>query len=101
MQLIIEKTFNSKRFGMMRTGMGPITVPESYGKDLVRQGLARVHVPRDMERAPMNAAVPAPPRTASTPVDPPSADPRQPGQAGGSATSSSGRRQGGGSARRS
>lgn len=104
MQVIAAKTFNSKLLGLVRQGMGPITVDDQYGKALIRNGLARVHVPRDMEEqreAPDNRAERRAPRTPEDLPRPPPADPRRHGQASGSAEGSQGRRQGAGSGRRS
>lgn len=103
MQVIAVKTFNSRKLGLVRTGSGPHTLDEAYGKDLIRHGLVRRHEPdvQAVQEAPSNAAVRNPPRTPETPPGPSQADPRRPGRAGGSATNSSGRRRGGGAARQS
>lgn len=101
MQIMILKTFTSKAHGLLRGGIGPITVDEQYGKALVRNGLAKVHVPRDMEQAPSIAAVPRAPHIPEDRPEHPSDDPRQRGRASGSESNSSARRQAGGAGRQS
>lgn len=98
MEIIALRTWDSRDYGLIRTGL-KITVEDNYGKELIRKGLAKLHIPEEREQAPRTVAHERAPREA--PPNPPGADPARPAPAAGSATSSSGRRQGAGQGRQS
>jgi len=89
-EIIALRTWDSRDYGLVRTGL-KLTVAEQYGREAIRKGLAKLHVPTDMEQAPRNIAHDRAPREADRP-GPPGAGPARPGRAAGSARSSSGRR---------
>jgi hypothetical protein len=92
-EIIALKTWDSREYGLVRTGL-KLTVDERYGKEMIRKGMAKLHVPPDREQPPRQIASPEGGR--EQPPNPPGAGQRRPGRAAGSAASTSGRRRGAG-----
>ena len=96
-EIIALRTWDSREYGLVRTGL-KLTVDERYGKEVIRKGMAKLHIPPDMEQPPRKP-VPENPARQEQPPNPPRATQRRPARAAGSATNSSGRRRTGGVAK--